>query len=737
MSRTIKRIAVMTSGGDAQGMNAAVRAVIRTGIALGVEMYAIREGYQGLVENHITKMVWDDVSSILERGGTTIGTARCRKFQEHEGMLQAAANLVKNGIANMVIIGGDGSLSGADELREKWPELLKELVKNNIISTTERQKCRELKIVGMVGSIDNDMADTDMTIGADSALHRITEAIDSLSSTAHSHQRIFVVEVMGRHCGYLALMSGVATGAGAVFVPEFPPKDGWEQNLCEILLAARNAGRRDSIIIVAEGAVDRQGKRITSNDVKSALDAGMGTESRITILGHVQRGGSPSAYDRYLGTVSGVDAVRKLLADNTSNESSLVIMRDNRIKTVSLMAAVKKNHAVTDALNNLQFINASIMRGTGWRTMARIFRTLCLAIPSENPHGSRVAVITSGWPAPGMNSAVRTAVRIGMDQGHTMLGIRNGMEGLIEGDIFEFDWMEVEEWNSDGGSRLGANRKMPENSDFYSIACQLEKHRIQGMLIVGGWPGYESARRIELKRREFPGFNIPIVCIPASINNNLPGSELAIGADTALNTIVEAVDKIKHSADNGHRAFIVEVMGRYCGYLALMSGLATGAEFIYLHEQGVTLDMLRKHVKRLTTGFNRKRRSIALIIRNENANHIYSTDFIRALFEEEGGDAFDVRKAILGPMQQGGSPSPFDRVQATRLAYEGITRLLRNIKSDSTSCSFIGQHGGKIKSYNIRDLEQLVSAEFQRPRNQWWEKLIDIVTMLAIRPDGM
>jgi 6-phosphofructokinase 1 len=196
--------------------------------------------------------------------------------------------LVQNGIDGLIVIGGDGSLSGAAVLHHEWAELLAELVAEGMIAREQAERHPYLTIVGLVGSIDNDMLGTDMTIGADSALHRITEAVDAISSTAASHQRTFVVEVMGRHCGYLALMGALASGADWVLIPESPPDvENWEERMCEVLKAGRAAGRRDSIVIVAEGARDREGKPIESAYVKQVLAERLGEDVRVTILGHV------------------------------------------------------------------------------------------------------------------------------------------------------------------------------------------------------------------------------------------------------------------------------------------------------------------------------------------------------------------------------------------------------------------------------------------------------------------
>ncbi len=291
-----KRIAVLTSGGDAQGMNAAVRAVVRTALSKGAEVYAISEGYQGLVDGGelIRKMDWDSVGGILHRGGTIIGTARSDEFRTREGRRTAARNLIQQGIDGLVVIGGDGSLTGADIFRQEWPELVAELVKAGEITAKAAAAYPNLLIVGMVGSIDNDFSGPDMTIGADSALHRITEAVDAITSTAASHQRTFIVKVMGRNCGYLALYSALATGADWVLIPEAPPDvDNWQEVMVERLKAGTKAGRRDHIVILAEGARDRYGKYIGSTDVQRVLEEHLGEEVRVTVLGHVQRGGRP------------------------------------------------------------------------------------------------------------------------------------------------------------------------------------------------------------------------------------------------------------------------------------------------------------------------------------------------------------------------------------------------------------------------------------------------------------
>ncbi|MCP4425182.1 MAG: 6-phosphofructokinase [Chloroflexi bacterium] len=730
------KIGVLTSGGDAPGMNAAVRAVVRVALDKGMETFAVYEGYQGMVDggDRIQPIGWNDVGGILHQGGTVIGSARCAEFRERDGRLQAALHLVQHGIEGLIIIGGDGSLTGAHILQKEWTGLLAELVEKDQIVQETADRYQALKIVGMVGSIDNDMYGTDMTIGADTALHRIVEAIDAITSTAASHQRSFIVEVMGRRCGYLALMGALASGADWVLIPEAPPDlDDWEGKMCEVLAEGRAVGRRDSIVVVAEGAQDRYGNPITSQYVKEVLEERLGEDTRVTVLGHVQRGGSPSAFDRNLSTLLGADAVEAMLSDEPQTEPLVIGIQGNKISRTPLSHCLEKTWGVAEAIKKQNYAQAMDLRGRSFRDSFQIVRTMVRAMPHEPQPGQRrlrIAVMNAGGPAPGMNTAVRAAARLGVDKGHIILGIKNGFRGLIDGEFSELDWMKVAGWAPQGGALLGTNRAIPDGSDFYAIARNLEKHRVEGLIMIGGWAGYQSVLALHEKRGTFPAFEIPIICLPASINNNLPGAELSVGADTALNSIVGAVDKIKQSAVASQRTFIVEVMGHFCGYLSLMGAMATGAERAYLHEEGVTLEDLVEDVRQLRRGFKRGKR-VGLMIRNEMANEIYSTGFMSALFEEEGGDLFDVRQAILGHMQQGGDPSPFDRILATRLAAQCVEFLEAQIGSEELESACIGLVRGEIALTNLRDVPRKLDFAHARPKKQWWLDLRSVAQVLA------
>ncbi len=727
-------LAVMTSGGDACGMNAAVRAVVRTAVHHGLPVHAIYEGYAGLVDggDAIRPFESGDVGGILHLGGTVIGTARSKEFRERPGRRKAARNLIERGIDALAVIGGDGSLTGADLFRREWPDLLTELVDAGELSQEQADAHPVLRLVGLVGSIDNDMFGTDMTIGADTALHRITEAMDALHSTASSHQRSFVIEVMGRHCGYLALMSGLAAGANWAFIPERPAEAGtWAREMCDALAAGRAEGRRQNMVVVAEGAHDTDGTPITADRVKALLEEELGEDTRVTILGHVQRGGIPSAFDRNLGTMCGHEAVELLLRSAPDDEPQLIGIRENRVVHTPLMENVERTKQVAKVIHDGDYEQAMQMRGGSFRESWDTFHTLVQATPSDQPEGHRplrLVILHSGGPAPGMNTAVRAAVRLAVDAGHEAFGATSGFEGLARGRIRELGWMDVSGWTAFGGAELGASRMIPDDEGLASIAAQIRDHRIDGLLMIGGFAGYRAAHALLEGRQQHPELAIPIVCLPASINNDLPGSELSVGADTALNAIVEDVDKIKQSAVAWHRCFVVETMGRDCGYLSLMSAMATGAERVYLPEEGVSLDSLLEDVDYLRSGFKSGKR-LGLIVHGEGADPVYRSGFVRTLLEKEGRDLFDVRLAVLGHVQQGGSPSPFDRIQATRLARRCIDYLVEH--HEQRASAMIGLQGGRVRFTPLASFPTLCETDAQRPREQTWMSLRPMARIMA------
>ncbi|XP_042256032.1 ATP-dependent 6-phosphofructokinase, platelet type isoform X2 [Thunnus albacares] len=741
-----KAIAVLTSGGDAQGMNAAVRAVVRMGLYVGAKVYFIHEGYQGMVDGgeNIREASWESVSSMLQVGGTVIGSARCKEFRTHEGRLKAAHNLVQHGITNLCVIGGDGSLTGANLFREEWSGLLGELVEQGLIEADAVQKYSALHIVGMVGSIDNDFCGTDMTIGTDSALHRIIEVVDAIMTTAQSHQRTFVLEVMGRHCGYLALVSALACGADWVLIPEMPPEDGWEDKMCQKLSANRAGMKRLNIIIVAEGAIDRNNKPITTDFIKNLVVKCLGFDTRVTILGHVQRGGTPSAFDRILASRMGVEAVLALLETTANTPACVVSLCGNQSVRLPLMECVQMTQEVQKAMDEKRFEEAVKLRGRSFENNLKTYKLLAHRKPeSELPTSNfNVAVLNVGAPAAGMNAAVRSAVRVGISEGHKMFAVSDGFEGFYKGQIKEIKWADVGGWTGQGGSLLGTKRTLPAKH-VDKIAEQMRKHNINALLVIGGFEALLSLLELLTARGKYDEFCVPMVMVPATVSNNVPGSDLSIGADTALNAITTTCDRIKQSASGTkRRVFIIETMGGYCGYLASVGGLAAGADAAYIYEEPFDIRDLQANVEHLT---EKMKTSIqrGLVLRNENCNENYTTDFIYQLYTEEGKGVFDCRKNVLGHMQQGGAPSPFDRNFGTKISAKAMQwiskKLVETFRQDEgrvfanteDSCCLLGMRRRALVFQPVVQLKEDTDFVHRIPKEQWWLKLRPLMKILA------
>ncbi len=312
-----KAIAVMTSGGDSPGMNAAARAVVRTALYEGVKVYGINNGYQGMLDDDIEELTSRSVSDLIQRGGTFLGTARCPEFKTPEGRRKGYENLVKRGIEGLVIIGGDGSLTGGSLLSKETG----------------------LPIVGLPGTIDNDVWGMDYTIGCDTAANTIVDAINKLRDTASAHRRIMLVEVMGRNSGWLAMMSGIAGGAEFVLVPEVKFNI---DTMCEEIKEMYDAGKRYSIIVVAEGA----GSAI---EIGKAVEEKTGIDTHVSVLGHIQRGGSPTVEDRMKASMLGEKAALAII----SGASDVVFgFNEGKVVAVNLFEAV----------NNTKTLNPELVR---------------------------------------------------------------------------------------------------------------------------------------------------------------------------------------------------------------------------------------------------------------------------------------------------------------------------------------------------------------------------------------
>ncbi|KAN0064162.1 6-phosphofructokinase, alpha subunit [Thecaphora frezii] len=823
-----RRLAVMTSGGDSAGMNAAVRAVVKMAIFRGCEAFVIREGWEGLVRGnnspdgtpigtpigtpalsrsgsgffdtaevkdkadssagpshqgqgqfiptygegellregvgeaqelglrgrYIIRVGWDDVRGWMDQGGTLIGTARCKAFRTVEGREKAAYNLITNGIDALAVCGGDGSLTGADKLRAEWPDLVASLKQKRRITEEQATRYAHLNIVGLVGSIDNDMATTDITIGASTALQRICESIDSISSTAASHSRAFVVEVMGRHCGWLALMAGIATGADYIFIPEQPPQgEHWSNEMCEVLKKHRDLGKRKSIVIVAEGAHDHDLNEIKPDMIKDILTDELGLDTRVTTLGHTQRGGKPDANDRILATLQGVEAVNAVLEANPETPSYVIGITENKVTRIPLMHAVEQTQRVAAEIEAKNFNAALALRDPEFEEGLRAFKYISQITDDEllpEDQRLRIGIIHIGAPAGGMNAATRTMVRYCLARGHEPVAIYNGFNGLLEDNVSVLNWLRVDNWAVRGGSELGVNRSLPD-IDLGAVAAKFQQHKIDALLMIGGFEAFMSVKILDDNRERYPAFRMPVVALPATISNNVPMNEFSLGSDTSLNALVDACDAVKQSASaSRNRVFVVETQGGKCGYIAVMGALAAGAVLVYTPEHGIGLQQLGKDVEFLKKRFAldvKGKSEGRLVIRNEKSSDVFTTEVITKILKEEGASMFDSRSASLGHTLQGGTPSPLDRVRATRLALKCCQFLETKALARRSKQSVKGAKGGygddtavmitiqgaKVCFTTAKEMAENADMKNRRAKSAWWHELKGLVELMGGR----
>lgn len=715
-SERCRTIAVLTSGGDSPGMNAGIRSVVRAALTKGWKVFFIHEGWQGLMEGKVEPALWSSVSHMMQQGGTVLGTARSQDFRTPQGRKEACFHLASRRIDGLVCIGGDGSLTGASFLRTEWESHVKALQQENRL---QGEVSVSLDIVGMIGSIDCDVIGFTQTIGADSALHRIIHSVDCITSTAVSHGRTFIIEVMGRACGYLALAAAMVCGADWVFIPECAPDaDSWPDDLCRYILSGREMQRKKSIIVLAEGAVDSKGKKITADDVKSVIEKKLKHDTRVTTLGHVQRGGTPSAFDRFQSTVLGVAAV-DLLATQSS-ASVIVGMAGYSVVAHDLLKCVADTQAVGKALEQCRFRDAFAMRGSAFREFWEIFSVVSgpLQVPRGKEASFPVAVATVGAPAPGMNHCIRVLVRLLIGRGHKVYLVRGGFEGMEEGTLEEANWMSCSGWSSAGGAFLGTGRKVPSvKRSIPAIRDVFTRFALRGLVLVGGFEAYVGARTIQ---EHLPALSIAVV--PATISLNVPGTHVSIGMDKASNNLLTACDNIKQSCIGYQkRVFVVESIGRSCGFQSLFGAVASGADLCFVPERSPSLQSMNDAVNVMRSRFSGSNAQIGLIINSETSSDVFTTNFIRVLHENALADLnVSAREALLAGIQQGGDPSPMDRIFSGRLAFaaaDHITRCCQEGIVSSVSCGLIRDE----RHYTQLDqVDQLIDVTHRRPVEQFW-----------------
>ena len=366
----------------------------------------------------------------------------------------------------------------------------------------------------------------------------------------------------------------------------------------------------------------------------------------------------------------------------------------------------------------------------------------------------RIAIIHVGAPAGGMNAATRAAVAYCLTRGHTPLAIHNGFAGFARhhgdkplGAIRPFDWLEVDGWASKGGSEIGTNRELPSESGMEHIASLFKLYKIDGLFIVGGFEGFHALSQLRKAREQYSSLCIPMTMLPATVSNNVPGTEYSIGSDTCLNELVRYCDTIKQSASaSRRRVFTIETQGGRSGYIATLAGLSVGAVAVYTPEEGISIDMLAADIKHLKEAFaadSGKSRSGRLILINEKASPFWNAELVAGLIRVEAKNRFESRHSIPGHVQQGGTPSPMDRTRAVRLAIKCIEHLETYedrsdtaILDDLLSSSVIGIKGAQVVFSPMKEVEENETDwPNRRPKEEFWLEFKEIVDVLSGRPD--
>lgn len=518
--------------------------------------------------------------------------------------------------------------------------------------------------------------------------------------------------------------------------------------------------------------------KITSEAVRDVLSHRLKLDTRVTVLGHTQRGGPACAYDRWLATLQGVEAVKAVLDTTPDCPSPIITIRENNIEREPMMDAVRITKSVAEAIGKKDFDTAMGLRDAEFKDYHSSYINLTsphhpkmLCPPSEVspeakvltddranfPQRLRIAIVHVGAPAGGMNPATRAAVSYCVSRGHTPLAIYNGFPGLCRhhddkpiGSVRVVDWLQADSWVNEGGSEIGTNRGLP-SADMAKTAECFELYKFDALFIVGGFEAFTALSQLRKAREQYPALKIPMVVLPATISNNVPGTEYSLGSDTCLNTLMNFCDVIRQSASSSRRrVFVIETQGGRSGYIATMAGLAVGAYAVYIPEEGISINTLARDIEHLRHTFSADRGAShagKIILRNERASGTYTTQVIADMIKEEAHGRFESRSAVPGHFQQGGKPSPMDRIRALRMAVKCIQHLesytgksADEVAADPMSASVIGIRGSEVVFSQMEGPEGLEETdtdwEHRRPKNEFWMDLRGLVDTLSGRPSA-
>ncbi|KAI5166851.1 6-phosphofructokinase 1 [Nematocida sp. AWRm78] len=610
-----KTVGIMTSGGDAPGMNSAIWAIVKAANKNGAKTLGIINGYEGLVNDTVREITEQEAYLHMQEGGTFLKSARSMKFKTEEGLQLAIETIKRHEINAIIIIGGDGSMKGAGVLSKA---------------------CPDLSVVFVPGSIDNDIPGTE-SIGAATALHRIIEAIDCIESTMVSHRRGFVLEVMGRDCGWLALCGAFATHAAYAFLPEYPQEEKWKEHLNKCISAKK---QKCTYVILAEGAKHKNGKKVSADEVCQAMED-MGIETRAIVLGHTQRGGSPCATDRLIAPTLGVAAAEVAL----SRPGAYAVYISDTEKVLDLSVCIDMCKRAESIMQQPGGI--SKIRGKDFVEMHNSFKMECMAAD------------TSSNPTNKAQSSSKKEVYGAAIIGTVGAGAETVLNKMVEySSVYNKEVLNLSK-HSYFSKRMPKMKKSELEGSLSQLKELIAEKGISTLILIGGLDALAESKRLY-------SLCDNIYVIPCTVSNNVPGTTVSIGADTALDTITALCDNLKISMTK-NIAYLVEVHGGACGYLSVSSALAVGAIDCYFPEETGVLSRLTRTLKALSVSF--KKTSIPkLIIRGNGAMKGVCNDTAARILEVDGPGTYTVRQCTLGHVQKGNRPTAVDRVRAARSA---------------------------------------------------------------------
>jgi len=625
---------------------------------------------------------WVDVSWNFREGGTFLGSARCPELKETTTQSKklkekALMNLYRHKISDLVIVGGDGSLTGGYALFS--------LLQNREYSNPALHRMK-LSIVGIPGSIDNDIAYTDMSIGVDTTLNTIVESIDRLRDTATSHRRVIIVEVMGRRRGYLAVMSGLATGADRIFIREDRVSQSELTTLLHVLQKSFEQGQKAGIIVRAEGAP------VSTTFLKETIAVLLEPkrEVRETVLGHLQRGGNPTVFERTLATRMGVRAIQ-LLATNPA-EPQLVRLSAKKISSAPLLKSLIKIQ--TPAFQEELSANT--------QTALHLGRKLEMP-PEEKSRGISIGLLTDGTNVSGMNMAIRSVARLALNRGIAVKGIKGGFSGLRRGpeSTVNLHWsmLEMKSILRRAGTLLGVSSSgFPLDEKGYgAIKKHMKQLKIDGLIVIGNTAAYRAAHRLSSL------MNIPVVGIPAASHCNLPETDWVIGMDSTLNDLLQGIDRAADAAHVTRKIFIVHLKGEFCNCLVKLVALAGGAEQVLIDEHAAGSPDRHAFQKKVRNSMNELKKMIALEKTFATivfySRHPETADQTMQCIKQSlrtAGITLDTTIIPLETSLGGIIPTAFDRILAKRLGEKALETVLNKIASRDYSFHFVGIKGKEI-----------------------------------------